>query len=107
MPIPSSLTDVANLALTYLGERSINNIDDPNNTLSQQMRRWMDVCIKEAQTTIHWDELYTYSKPDFVTDSYAGVDGQYQYILPADFLHVIESADLICGTAASRGGGAL
>jgi hypothetical protein len=90
MPIPSSLTDVANLALTYLGEAPINNIDDPTDPLAQQMRRWIDVCVKEAQTTILWDELYTYNKPDFVTDSYAGVDGQYQYILPADFLHVIE-----------------
>lgn len=86
----NSPTDIANLALTFLGEKPINNIEDIDDPNSQHIRRWLDVCVKEAQTTILWDELYTYNKPSFVTDSYAGVDGQFQYILPTNFLAVIE-----------------
>ena len=90
MALPSSPTDIVNLALDSLGEQTINNINDTSNSLARKMSRWYDVCVEDIQTMVIWDELYTYNKPSFITDSYAGVDGQYQYIVPENFIQVIE-----------------
>lgn len=85
-----SLTDIANLALGLIGQRTIESIDDTTDELVQTMKRYMEPCIKEVQSMVNWDELVTgpYS-PSFLTDEYAGEFGVYQYIMPANFLHVI------------------
>lgn len=89
--LPSSLTDVANLALELIGEAPINNIDTSDDITSQTIRRWIDVVIREVQMDIHWNENYSdLVELTPVTDDFAGVAGQYQYLLPTDFLQVYE-----------------
>ena len=91
MPLPTTSTDIVNLALSSIGERTINNINNPLDEVSETMRTWYDICVSEVQTMIIWDELYTGPVSlSYVTDNYAGVQGQYQYILPTNFIQVIE-----------------
>lgn len=110
MALPASLTDIANLALSYIGEATINNINTSNDQTSLTMRRWIDSCIKEVQVMVNWDELYTGDPNDIsaaitltsITDSYAGVQGQYQFVLPANFLQVLETNSFPPGTLPSQ-----
>lgn len=91
MTIPSSLTDIVNLSLTSIGEAPIANINTSNNTTAQVIRRWIDVIIQEVQQEIQWNELYT--GPVTLTvhaEDFAGVAGQFQYLLPADFIQIYE-----------------
>jgi len=91
----SSLTDVANMALSLIGEKTINNINTKDDTTAALMKRWTERCIREVQNMVNWDELYTGPVLlQFKTDEYAGVFGQYQYLLPPDYLYILESATI-------------
>lgn len=99
MALPASLTDIANLSLDLIGDKTINDINNIKDPIAQLMKRQMDTTIKEVQTMVHWPELYSGDPNDIsealtlesITDTYVGVDGQYQFILPADFLAVLET----------------
>lgn len=90
MPEPSSLTDIANLALSLIGQSPINSIDNQNTQDAKIMRQWLPVIIKEVQMDIHWPENYTDLVPLTVAEEDFVVDGQFKYILPTDFLQLYE-----------------
>ena len=90
MPEPSSLTDIANLALSLMGQAPIKSIDNPNTQDAKTMRQWLPVIIKEVQIDIHWPENYTDLVPLTVAKEDFVVPGQFKYILPTDFLQLYE-----------------
>jgi len=91
MTIPSSLTDIVNLSLTSIGEAPIGNINTDTDTTAKVIRRWIDVIIQEVQQEIQWNELYTGPVTLTVHSvDFAGIPGQIEYLLPADFIQIYE-----------------
>jgi len=96
MSLPASLTDIVNLSLTQIGQAKINNINTTTDTTAQIIRLWIEVIIEEIQQDIHWRELYT--GPVTLTvaeEDFAGVDGQFKYLLPTDFIQIYEVSAVV------------
>lgn len=88
MPLPSTLTDVANLALASIGEQVIENIDDQTE-VARAVNRTLYESIRQTQLEIFWEELIEITEPSQVTDPYPGAAALFQYRLPNNFLDVV------------------
>lgn len=89
MALAGSRTDVANLALAQLGEKTIANVDDTSNKIAVRCNRMLSQVTEEIQLAIQWQILEVTISPTYITDSYNGREALYQYGLPGDFLDII------------------
>lgn len=88
MSLAATLTDVANLALSSIGERVIQNIED-DSSIANDIRRVLFESIRQTQLEILWEELTDIISPSRVTEPYPGDETFFQYRLPNTFLDVV------------------
>lgn len=88
MPLPKTLTDVANLALASIGEVLIQNIDD-NTEVPRAINRVLYESVRQTQLEIFWEDLIEVFEPTRLTDPYPGATGLFQYNMPTTFLDIV------------------
>jgi hypothetical protein len=87
MALAKTLTDIANLALSSLGENIIQNIEDENDP-ARILRANISEIIRQVQSIIHWPELMVTITPSATSEMYNA--SLYQYNLPTNFLEIVE-----------------
>lgn len=90
MDIPSTLTDIANLALTSIGEDTITSID-AETARARKVRVVLYQNIREVQRLIDWPELRV--RKTLTQHASMLTDTIYKYLLPTNFLEVISTDD--------------
>lgn len=108
----STLTEVANLALSIIGEApkdQLTDIDTDTGIIADSVRQFIYVTIRDLQSEFRWEELITrviLTTPDDLTANDAYTWG-YRYTLPNDYLiplwydesnHEIEGGFVYCDT---------
>ncbi len=87
----STLTDIANLALSTLGEKNITNIDSDGKT-ENLIRPLLYESIRQTQQEILWQELrVTYTANESALKP-SGDYTPYEYNLPTNFLDMVDIA---------------
>jgi len=88
MDAPNTLTAIANLALTKLGEASIASIDSTD-ARAVVARRVYPQVLRMVQSEFRWPELITEWAPTEYEEDLAA-DGSYRFALPGACLRVLE-----------------
>ena len=88
MSIATTLTDIANLALSSLGERQITNINSDGKT-ENLIRTLLYESIRQTQLEIFWEELIVSVNPTKSTETYKPAEGFSIYNLPNNFLDAV------------------
>lgn len=81
----TTITDIANLALSLLGEDAVTDIADPDTEAGVKLKRWLYQSIDEVQSEYLWRELKTHVA-DVTPDATDHYDGRKRYALPSDCL---------------------
>lgn len=89
MATASTLTDVANLALSILGDKRIRNIDDDGG-LSDLVRPMLYESIRQTQLEISWQELRVSYTPTGTGNTHSQETAYYEYNLPNNFLDMVD-----------------
>ena len=92
MNFNNSLTDVANAALSALGQPPVNSIES-DVASARTCRLHLDACIRYEQQLFAWNELRMVRALEPLTDTAAAAilasEGKYSFLLPGDLLQVI------------------
>jgi len=88
MALASTLTDVANLALSSIGEQTITNIDT-DNRIENIVRLHLSESIRQVQQEILWGELRVSFEPIALPDNYLDSASMYQFNMPNNFLDMV------------------
>lgn len=85
----ASKTDIANRALSKLGEPWIANIDTTNTKAANTIRRMYDIVRDAVQTSYPWN--FTVTRAQIAKDASAPAWGyDNRYTIPSDFLALLE-----------------
>lgn len=81
----TTITDIANLALSLLGEDAVADIASPETEAGEKLSRWLYQAIDEVESEYLWRELQTHAA-DVTADATDHYDGRKRYALPTDCL---------------------
>lgn len=98
MAAPSSSTNICNLALDYLGQKSINDIESPSNDVERICARWYDATRRRVLRLHAWNFAVSRASLAKLSDApLFGYDGAYP--VPSDWVRMIS-----VGASESGGG---
>ena len=88
-----SATDIANMALSLLGDIEITNIDQPNSTPARLCRKFYDMSVDSLAELHDWSFLLKISKLQLIKKLDGGHEFTYEYSMPTNFLRMVSIGD--------------